>query len=182
MTRTAVVLRNRRLVVRRPRPQVARAHSVRVRVGVAWGLLVLNTLTWYGSVLPVPHAAGQLLTQLSLPAAIIVALSVNRRVVIRPNVFLCLASLLVVDALITVLQPQYVGNIYRTVRLVEFVFALWLLTPWWGRRDLLLLRATVPSATNSAVRWARRSSRSRRPHHGVSSHRAKTNSTSRTVR
>ena len=29
---------------------------------------------------------------------------------------------------------------YRTFRLAEFVAALWLLTPWWGRRDLLLFR------------------------------------------
>ena len=29
---------------------------------------------------------------------------------------------------------------YRTFRLAEFVAALWLLTPWWGRRDMLLLR------------------------------------------
>jgi O-antigen ligase len=142
MTRSAVVLRNRRQVVLPAPPSPGdRARSVRIRAGVAWGLLVLNSLTWYGSVLPLPHAAGQLLTQAALPAALVVALSANRRVVIRPNVFLCLVTLLVVDALITVLQPQYLGNVYRTVRLVEFVAALWLLTPWWGRRDLLLLRA-----------------------------------------
>ena len=28
---------------------------------------------------------------------------------------------------------------FRTVRLAEFVAALWLLTPWWGRRDMLLM-------------------------------------------
>jgi len=38
------------------------------------------------------------------------------------------------------LQPQHVGTIFRTFRLVGFVVCLWLLTPWWGRRDLLLLR------------------------------------------
>jgi hypothetical protein len=30
--------------------------------------------------------------------------------------------------------------VYRTFRLAEFVTVLWLLTPWWGRRDLLLIR------------------------------------------
>jgi hypothetical protein len=30
--------------------------------------------------------------------------------------------------------------VFRTFRLAEFVVALWLLTPWWGRRDMLLLR------------------------------------------
>ena len=40
----------------------------------------------------------------------------------------------------TSLQPQYFGTVYRTFRLAEFVAVLWLLTPWWGRRDLLLVR------------------------------------------
>ena len=30
---------------------------------------------------------------------------------------------------------------YRTFRLVVFVIVLWLLTPWWRRRDLLLVRS-----------------------------------------
>ena len=38
------------------------------------------------------------------------------------------------------MQPQHLGTVYRTFRLAEFVVTLWLLTPWWGRRDLLLLR------------------------------------------
>jgi O-antigen ligase len=71
---------------------------------------------------------------------LIVALTVNRRAVIRPNVFLGLVSLLVLEAFITTLQPQHVGTVYRTFRLAEFVAGLWLLTPWWGRRDLLLVR------------------------------------------
>ena len=33
------------------------------------------------------------------------------------------------------------GSVYRGVRLLAFVACLWLLTPWWGRRDLVLLRA-----------------------------------------
>jgi O-antigen ligase len=37
-------------------------------------------------------------------------------------------------------QPEHFGTVYRTVRLAGFVATLWLLTPWWGRRDLLLLR------------------------------------------
>ncbi|HET7355109.1 MAG TPA: hypothetical protein VFJ09_00365 [Nocardioidaceae bacterium] len=68
------------------------------------------------------------------------ALTVNPKLRLRPNVFLCLVSLLVVDAAITTMQPRGLGGVYRTFRLAEFVVALWLLTPWWGRRDLLLLR------------------------------------------
>ncbi len=120
-----------------------REHRVRRRVGIAWGLLILNALTFYGGmplVVPIPHRVGQVITQGALPLAILVALTVNRRVMFRPNVFLCLVSLLVIDALLTSLLPQHIGTVYRSFRLTEFVVALWLLSPWWGRRDLLLLR------------------------------------------
>ena len=110
------------------------------RVGIVWGLLILNALTFYGSAVHIPHAAGRIITQAALPAALVVALTVNRRVMIRPNVFLSLVSLLVVEAIITCLQPEHLGTLYRTFRLAEFVAVLWLLTPWWGRRDLLLVR------------------------------------------
>ncbi|MGN6679694.1 MAG: hypothetical protein ACTHKL_18175 [Streptosporangiaceae bacterium] len=72
--------------------------------------------------------------------ALVVALTANRRVAIRPNFFLCLVCLLSLEAVLTALQPQYIGTIYRTFRLVEFVAALWLLTPWWGRSDIVLVR------------------------------------------
>lgn len=120
-------------------------HSVRRRVGISWGLLVLNALTYYGSVVHVPSAVGKGITQGALPAALLVALTVNRRVIVRPNVFLCLVSLLVVGAVISGLQPQHLGTLYRTFRLTEFVVALWLLSPWWGRRDLLLVRCHLAS-------------------------------------
>ena len=128
-----------------PASPEALERSIRRRVGVAWGLLVLNTLTYYGSVVHIPSAVGKLITQGALPVALLVALTVNRRVMVRPNVFLCLASLLVVGALITSLQPQHFGTVYRTFRLAEFVAALWLLSPWWGRRDLLLVRCHLAS-------------------------------------
>ncbi len=116
---------------------------VRRRVSAVWGLLILNALTFYESinlVLPIPHRVGQLITQGSLPLALLLALTVNRKVMLRPNVFLCLVSLLVLDAVLTSLQPQHVGTVYRSFRFAEFVAVLWLLTPWWGRRDMLLLR------------------------------------------
>jgi hypothetical protein len=123
----------------------ASERSVRRRIALAWGLLVLNALTYYGSVLPIPSAVGKGAAQAALPAALLVALTVNRRVVVRPNVFLCLLSLLAMEAVITSLQPQHLGTVYRTFRLVEFVAALWLLSPWWGRRDMLLVRCHIGS-------------------------------------
>jgi O-Antigen ligase len=121
-------------------PAQARERSVRRRVGWAWGLLVFNSLTYYSSITHLPSSVGKGIAQAALPLALVLALSVNRRVIVRPNVFLCLVSLLVVGALVTTLQPQHLGTVYRTVRLAEFIAALWLLTPWWGRRDMLLLR------------------------------------------
>jgi hypothetical protein len=119
----------------------ARDRSVRRRVSVAWGLLYLDTLTFVpGGLLHIPSHIGKVITQGALPAAILVALTVNPKVKLRPNVFLCLVCLLVLDTMITSMQPQHLGTVYRTFRLAEFVAALWLLTPWWGRRDMLLLR------------------------------------------
>ena len=71
---------------------------------------------------------------------------------LRPNVFLCLATLLALEAILTSLQAQYVGTVDRTFRFAEFVATLWLLTPFWGRRDLLLVRAHLKSSGSSSAR------------------------------
>jgi hypothetical protein len=124
-------------------------HSVNVRVGIAWGLLFCNTLTYFTSphvaILPIPGTVGKGIVQATLPVALLVALTANRKVIVRPNVFLCLVSLLVVDTIVTALAPQTFGTVYRTFRMAEFVAVLWLLTPWWGRRDLLLVRSYLVS-------------------------------------
>ena len=145
MKAAAVAGPSTRRSIRLPASARASERSVRRRIALAWGLLVLNALTYYGSILPIPSAAGKGIAQGALPVALLVALTVNRRVVVRPNVFLCLLSLLAMEAVITSLQPQHLGTVYRTFRLVEFVAALWLLSPWWGRRDLLLVRCHIGS-------------------------------------
>lgn len=135
-------------------PEAVRERSIRRRVGLAWGLLFLNVLTFYPGtwngtplLLPIPHRIGQLFTQGSLPLALLVALSVNRRRLLRPSVFMCLLSLIVVDALISCAYHgdtvHLAGTLYRTLRLAVFVGTLWLLTPWWGRRDMLLIRCQL---------------------------------------
>lgn len=123
-------------------PDEARDRSVRRRVNAAWGLLFLNTMTFVPgiSILHIPSKLGKGLAQGALPLAILVLLTVNPKIKLRLNVFLCLVSLLIVDAVITAMLAGHLGTAYRTFRLVEFVTALWLLTPWWGRRDMLLLR------------------------------------------
>jgi hypothetical protein len=114
------------------------------RVTLAWGLMVFNVLAFAAglTILHISSTIGQVLTQGSLPLAVLVALSANRRVIIRPSFFLSLISLLVIEAVLTCLNAQYLrGTAYRTFRLAEFAAALWLLSPYWGRRDLLLVRA-----------------------------------------
>jgi hypothetical protein len=130
-----------------PATAEVRDRSVRRRVGIAWGLLVLNTIVYTGSLVHIPSVVGKGITQAALPAALLLALTVNRRVIVRPNVFLCLLVLLTAEALVTSLEPQYFSTVYRTFRFAEFVAALWLLTPWWGRRDLLLIRCHLISLT-----------------------------------
>ena len=123
----------------------ARERSIRRRVGITWGLLLLNGLTYYGTLVHIPTAAGRVVQQGALQVALLVALTVNRRVIVRPNVFLCLVSLLVIGSVISSLPTIHLGSFYRTFRLAEFAAALWLLTPWWGRRDLLLVRCHLAS-------------------------------------
>lgn len=130
-----------------------RDRRVRRRVALAWGLLVLNALTFYPRTwsglplaIPIPTTVGKLITQGSLPVALLIALSVNRRIAIRPNVYLCLISLIGIEAIMTGLQADHLGTLYRTFRLIGFIVTLWLLTPWWGRRDLLLVRSHLIAA------------------------------------
>lgn len=139
MASSAVAFRRRDALL--PRVAEADERVVRRRVGLAWGMLFLNALTFSpGGPLHIPGIVGKGITQGALIVAFLVALSINRRLVIRPNVFLCLVTLLVVGAVITAMQPQFFGTIFRTSRLGLYVATLWLLTPWWGRRDLLLVR------------------------------------------
>jgi hypothetical protein len=118
-----------------------RDRSIQRRVRVAWALLFFNTLTFIpGPILYIPSHIGKGLAQGALPLALLVALTVNPKVRLRPNIFLCLVCLLIPDTVITCMVDPHLGTVFRTVRLAEFVIALWLLTPWWGRHDMLLLR------------------------------------------
>jgi hypothetical protein len=109
-----------------------------------WGALFFNVLAFYtvpATVVAIPSPAGQLMTQASLALALGLALSVNRRILLRPNLFLVLLSVLGIAALAVSIHSEfYIGSVYRSFRLLAFLAVLWLLTPWWGRRDMLLLR------------------------------------------
>src|SRR5215467_6407218 len=127
--------------------ETAAERWVRVRVGLVWALLTLNVLTYYSAtwsgaplVIPLPSIFGKLITQGAMPAALLIALIVNRRLLIYPSFYLCILTLLCVIAFMDMVQAGHIGTIYRTFRFAGFVATLWLLTPWWGRRDMLLVR------------------------------------------
>lgn len=141
MTAPATVLRPRRGILPATSPLTSE-RLLRHRAYLAWSLVFFNALTYYTgySFIHIPTIVGKGLAQGSLAFALICALSLNRKLLVRPNVFLCLVTLIVLGAFLTALQPEHVGTVFRTFRLAGFVACLWLLTPLWGRRDLLLVR------------------------------------------
>ena len=111
-----------------------------------WAALFVNVLAFSGlpTVLPIPTTVGQLITQGSLILAFLLALMANRAGVMRPNLFLVLLSLLAVVALMVSIHNEFIfGSTFRACRLIGFIAVLWLLTPWWGRSDLALLRSHI---------------------------------------
>jgi hypothetical protein len=115
--------------------------SIRRRLGTAWALLFFNTLTYTGgTVFPIPAKVGKIMAQGSLPLAILILLTINPKLKIRPSVFLSVTCLLILDAMIAATQVAKLGTTLRTFRVAEYVFALWLLTPWFGRADMLLAK------------------------------------------
>ena len=110
---------------------------------VIWCLLFFNALTPGTSVLPIPHRIAQVMTQGSLIVAVILVLSINPRLRIRPNWFLGLYTVLAISSLMMSVRFVGIGTDFRSFRFIAFLFVLWLLTPWWGRRDLLFVRSQI---------------------------------------
>ncbi|WP_328437298.1 O-antigen ligase domain-containing protein [Streptomyces sp. NBC_00444] len=103
-------------------------------VGVAWGLLALNTLgsTGADTIVPLPRSLIQLVTMGSLVAAFALALAVNPRLRIRASAFLFLLTLLLVPSMISSVDLESgFGALFRCARLALFIGTLWLLSRWW---------------------------------------------------
>ena len=97
------------------------------------------------TVVHIPSIVGKLMTQAALALALLLALAVNRNLVVRPNTFLVIATVIAVAAFMVSIRDEVsvIGSDYRAVRLIVFVATLWLLTPWWGRKDMFLLRCQL---------------------------------------
>jgi O-antigen/teichoic acid export membrane protein len=116
--------------------------TVRRRIGWIWALLFVNVLSFAPQplVLPLPHFIGKGVAQASLWVALLLALTINRHIRLRPNSYLVIFTVLAVYSLLISIATLHPGSAYRGVRLMGFVVTLWLLTPWFARRDLLLVR------------------------------------------
>ena len=111
--------------------------------GFIWALLLVNGLTFSGvpSLVPLPSGVVQVATQGALAVAFVWVLLVNRDRLVRPNLCLALFSILVLSSLVTSVRLNTgIASLARDLRFAMFVAVLWLLTPLWGRRDLLLAR------------------------------------------
>jgi hypothetical protein len=110
---------------------------------MAWAAVFLNVMAFIGlpTVVPIPPGAGQLLTQGALPVALVIALMMNPKGVLRPHVYLVGFTLMAVLALAVSIHSEFVlGSTFRACRFLGFLSVLWLLSPWFGRRDMSLLR------------------------------------------
>ncbi len=109
-----------------------------------WAALFANVLAFseLPTLIPIPTTVGRVITQGALILAFLLALRANPRGVIRPNLFMVLLTMLAVVALVVSIHNEFLfGSTFRACRLLGFTTVLWLLTPWWGRSDVILLRA-----------------------------------------
>jgi hypothetical protein len=121
----------------------------RRRVQLIWGGLFLHSWTWIDLRVPIliPQRAWQLIALLSLLTAFFTALVTNRQLLVRPNLFLILLTGLWLITFIPIIRLQVpFGSYYRVFKLSLYVMTLWLTTPWWGRRDMLILRCHLRCA------------------------------------
>ena len=117
--------------------------SMRRRVGWVWGLMVFTVMTYSAgpaNLIPLPHQFGKALPELALAAALILILTANKRLLVRPNIYLILLTVMCLIAAIMSFRGYFGhGSTIRWLRFAAFVGVLWLTTPWWGRRDFMIL-------------------------------------------
>jgi len=121
---------------------ISTARPSSIPVSWAWAALFINVLAFLGTtIVPIPGALGQLVTQGSLPLALLFALLANPHGLIRPNLFLVgFTTLAFIAFMVSIHNEFMLASTFRAVRFLGFVAVIWLMTPWWGRPDMMLLR------------------------------------------
>ncbi|NYD43073.1 hypothetical protein [Nocardioides panaciterrulae] len=110
---------------------------------LAWAALFLNVMPFSSALalIPFPDLMGKLISQGALPLALLFALLANPRGLLRPNVYVVLFAVLCTLALMVSPHNTFMlSSTFRAARFAGFMLVLWLLSPFWGRRDLALLR------------------------------------------
>lgn len=127
----------------RPGQGGRRIPAVPPLVTAAWAALFVNVLGWGSDItlVSIPHVVGQMIAQAALLLAFVLALLANRRMLVRPTVLLVVLLVMAVVTIMAIGNSEFLrSSMYRSIRFVGFVAVLWLLTPWFGRRDMVLLR------------------------------------------
>jgi O-Antigen ligase len=118
--------------------------SMRRRIGWVWGLLFFNVMTYAvatTNLIPLPSQAGKLLPESAVGVALLLILTANKRLLVRPNIYLILVTAMCLFAATMSFRGYFgLGSMIRWTRFALFVSSLWLTTPWWGRRDLMILQ------------------------------------------
>ena len=110
-----------RVRLRTPSPALIKARagaspqsdaSVARRIGWIWGLLFLNVLTYStkSALLPLPTSVGKMVTQGALGVALILAVSINRRALVRPNLFLLFMTILCVTSVMMSVRGYFAAR------------------------------------------------------------------------
>jgi O-antigen ligase len=114
------------------------------RVTAIWACIFLNGVSFSDIVTPfgVPRRVGQLIAYGAVFLAVILALSLNRRLVVRLTSVIGVYTVLAIVAFFSTARLLVgFGGFVRCLRLTCFLAVLWLLSPLWGHRKHLLLRA-----------------------------------------
>ena len=129
---------------RQPVGDELRLKGVPAPMLAAWVALFANVLAFAGiaTVIPIPRRSASC----SLKAPSCRPLAGARRnpgVVVRPNLFLVLLTMLAVVALMVSIHNEFILwlHVPRLPARSASSAVLWFLTPWWGRSDFALLRA-----------------------------------------
>lgn len=126
-------------------PPVAATYRSRLTITSVWAVLLLNVMSFGGTdqlLVPIPRQLGQAVAQGSLVVALLIAILINRRLVVRPDLFMLLLAVFAVLTVMVSLHNAFMfGSMFRAVRTIGFVVVLWILTPWWGARSEELLSA-----------------------------------------
>ena len=112
-------------------------------LALVWAAQFLNVMAFAHSptVVPIPDILGQLITQGALVGALALALLLNPKGVVRPHLYLVGFTVMAVVALSVSIHSEFFqGSTFRATRFLVFMAVLWLVSPWFGRRDMALLR------------------------------------------